>query len=441
MGRYSMDRRRFLRGLFHGAAVTVALPPLEAMLNFNGDALADGTPLPTRFGVWFWGNGVRPERWVPSTTGASWTPSDELQPLASLVPYVSVVSGCHIKTGTHPHHSGMTGIMTGAPLHQVGTVRDTIVSTFARQSVDQLAADYYSGLTPYRSLELGITHFRGTDEGTTFQHLSHNGVNSPNPCEYSAQALYERLFGLGFAPQVNLTRASVLDAVNDQIRALQNEVGAHDRQRLEQHFSSVRTLEQRLETEPGACMTPPSPSDHPDIAGREQIEPKNETMAQLLALALACDLTRSFSVLFSTAGSGVVVWQAGALNSLHRTSHDEPMPQPTVHNATVFTMEQLAVFLETLRGTPEGDGNLLDNCSILCTSELSDGWNHSNEDFPILIAGRGGGRLRGGVHYRSRDRENTSRAVLTALNGGGVDVDHFGVEAGRVTQTFADLDS
>jgi hypothetical protein len=410
------------------------------MLNFNGNAFADGTPLPNRFGVWFWGNGVRPEKWVPTTTGTNWMSTEELAPLEALRSYVSVVSGCEIKTGTHPHHSGMTGIMTGAPLHKLGDVRDTIVSTFGHQSVDQLAADFYSGMTPYRSLELGITHFRGTDEGTTFQHLSHNGPSSPNPAEYSARALYERIFGAGFEPRVNLMRASVLDAVTDQIQRLKSEVGARDRNRLEQHFQSVRTLEERLAGEQSFCAIPPQPSDHPDIAGREQIEPKNRTMSELLALALACDLTRSFSVQFSTAGSGVIVWQAGAMNSLHQISHDEPLPQPTVHGATVFTMEQLAVFLDTLRNTPEGDGNLLDNCSILCTSELSDGWRHSNEDFPILIAGKGGGRLRGGVHYRSASKENTSRAVLTALTGGGVMVDHFGHEAGRVTQTIGELE-
>lgn len=442
MSKFTLSRRTLLRGMLKGAAVSLALPPLEAMLNLHGDALADGTPLPTRFGVWFWGNGVRPERWVPEGTGAGWTPSEELAPLAGLRDYVSVVSGCEIKTGTHPHHSGMTGIMTGAPLYQVGTVRDTIVSTFATQSIDQLAADWYEGATPFRSLELGITHFRGTDEGTTFQHLSHNGPNNPNPAEYSPRELYARLFGADFQPQVNLARASVLDAVSEQIGRLQQRVGARDRVRLEQHFDSVRTLEQRVEADPSACGLPSAPtSDHPDIMGREQIAPKNETMSQLLALALACDLTRSFSVLFSTAGSGVIVWQAGALNSLHQICHDEALPQPTVHAATVFTMEQLATFLGVLRDTPEGDGSLLDRCSILCTTELADGWRHSNQEFPILIAGKGGGRLRGGVHYRSTQRESTSRAVLTALRGGGIDIDAFGQGAGRATDSLGDLEA
>lgn len=436
-----MNRRTFLRGVLGGAAVSLALPPLEIMLNSSGTALANGQPLPTRFGVWFWGNGVRPERWVPSGSGASWTLSEELAPLRQVKPWLSVVSGCEIKTGTHPHHSGMTGILTGAPLHQVGTTRDTIVSTFATRSVDQVAAAQMQGQAPIHSLELGITRFRGTDEGTTFQHLSHNGPNNPNPSEYSPRALYERLFGAPLEGQVDLTRSSVLDAVRGQIRGLQGRVGQRDRQRLEQHFSSVRALERRIAADPSACMAPAAPGSYPDVEGREQIEPRNEIMSQLLALALACDMTRAFSVLFSTAGSGVIIWQAGARNGLHQICHDEANPQPTVHAATLFTMEQLAVFLGALRDLPEGDGNLLDRCSILCTTELSDGHNHSNRDFPILIAGKGGGRLRGDVHYRSNNNENTSRAVLTALRGAGLEMDAWGTGAGRVTESLGMLES
>jgi hypothetical protein len=162
-------------------------------------------------------------------------------------------------------------------------------------------------------------------------------------------------------------------------------------------------------------------------------------VADVLALALACDLTRSFSVLFSTAGSGVVVWQVGATNSLHATCHEEAMPQPTVAAATVFTMEQLGVFLRRLRDTPEGNGNVLDRCSILCTSELADGWTHSNRDFPLLIAGLGDGRLRGGVHYRSGSDRSTSDAVLTALRGAGVDAGSFGADAGFTTSVVTEV--
>lgn len=451
--RRPLRRRTFLRGvLATGAAVTIGVPVLDAMLDERGTALAGGEPLPTRFGVWFWGNGVRPERWTPSGT-VDWAPSDQLAPFATagVKPWVSVVTGCEVKTATHPHHSGMAAIMTGAHFAQVGTTRDTIVSSFAYPSVDQVVAAHHEGATPFRSLEFGITRFRGTDEGTSFQHLSHNGTNNPNPSEYSPSRMFARLFSAPVDAQIDLARQSVLDNVGSQIRALQPRVSRADSIRLDQHFESVRALELRLAAGAAACAMPVDPGDFPDVGGREQIAEQNRAMSDLCAIALACDLTRSFSMFFSTAGSGVVMWPVGASNSLHQINHDEGPPYPTVHAATVFTMEQLAYFLTRLRDTPDGAGaNLLDNVSILGTSELSEGWTHSNREFPILIAGKGGGRLRGNVHHRV-DNANTSIAVLTALRGAGLPAESFGYDEnyvyngatlfspGRATTVFGEL--
>ncbi len=429
-----INRRAVLRGMVGGGAVAVGLPLLELMMSPSGRALADGGELPTRFGVWFWGNGVKPDKWIPGNTGANWTPSEELAPLADLVPYVSVLSGFEVKTATHPHHSGMSAMLVGAPYYQLGTVRDTIVSTFAYPSVDQDAAAWFDGLTPFRSLEIGVTRFRGTDEGTTFEHLSHNGPNLPNPSEYDPGALYRRLFGVSSDARVDLVRQSVLDVVGDQITRLQGRLGATDKQRLEQHLDSIRQLEQRLGSDLGACEVPTSePAAYADVNGQEQIEPQNAIMSELCALALACDLTRSFSMHYSTCGSGVINWQVGATDGAHSQTHFEGSPQPIVHASVTFNMSMLGNFLRTLRDTPEGEGNVLDRCSILCTSELSEGITHSNIDIPILIAGLGGGRLRGGYHYRSGSAENTSKAVLTALRGAGCDYGAYGHDGGYVT--------
>lgn len=430
-------RRAMLRGSLAGVATAVGLPLLEAMAPRSR---AKAQVMPDRFGLWFWGNGVKPDRWIPGTTGPGWAPSPELAPLMRVRDRVSVVTGCEIKTATHPHHSGFSGILTGARYHQNGTTRDTIVSTCAGPSVDMIAAAHLGGETPFRSVEVGITRFRGTDEGTAFQHLSHNGPNAVNPSEYSPSRLHARLFAMPVEADVDLARRSVLDAVTGQIRSLQGRVGGRDRQRLEQHFESVRQLEMRLASGGGACSAPADPGDFPDVGGREQIEQQNRAMSDLLVLALACDLTRVFSVLFSPSGSGVIVWPAGASNSLHQTCHDEAGAQPTVHAATVYTMEQLAYFLERLQATPEGSGNLLDHCSILCTTELSDGKTHSNRDFPILIAGRGNGRLRGGVHWRGTDH-NASHGPLTALRGAGVPAASFGAGAGQVGASISELET
>src|SRR4051812_16974705 len=90
-----LSRRTVLRGILGGVPLALSLPLFEAALNANGTAYAAGDPLPKYFGTWFWGGGVDQSRWVPSTTGAGYTPSEELVPFktAGVLEYVSIVNG------------------------------------------------------------------------------------------------------------------------------------------------------------------------------------------------------------------------------------------------------------------------------------------------------------------------------------------------------------
>lgn len=437
MTRRSLSRRTLLRGVLRGAAVAVALPPLEAMLHPNGAALADGGPLPSRFGLWYWGNGVKPDQWLP-TSPDDHLSSEELAPLASVADQVSVLTGCEVRTGSHAHHAGKAGVLSGMEYLTLGEVEDSIASTFAGPSLDQLAADALQGSTPLRSLEVGVTRFRGSMEGSTFEHLSHNGPNSFNASEYSPKRVYERIFGLPSSTELDLARESVLDVVTDQSIRLRSRLGSADRIRLEHHLDSIRSLEHQIASGDMDCSVGAAFSDVPDVDGVEQIRAKNEVMSELLALVLQCDLTRAFSVHFSTCGSTVVMAEIGIGESLHALSHTEAEPQPSVHAATVFTMEQLAQFLGRLDAAEEGDGSVLDGCSILCTSEVSDGRTHSVLDMPLLLAGGGRGRLRGGLLHAT-EFENASRAGLTALAGAGVEADSFGAGEGACEEPFWEL--
>src|SRR5579871_366893 len=108
--RRSLPRRTFLRGvLVGGASVAVPLPRLGCMLNDNGTAWADGQALPVRFGTWFFGNGIIPDRWVPSLTGtgASWALSEELAPLQAVKTYLNVLTGFSIKVPNNAPHASM----------------------------------------------------------------------------------------------------------------------------------------------------------------------------------------------------------------------------------------------------------------------------------------------------------------------------------------------
>src|SRR5687768_10439846 len=104
MPTFKISRRTVLRGAVGGAGVSFALPPLEAMFNANGTALAQGAAMPKRLGIFFWGGGIKRDRWVPAATGAAWEPSLELAPLASVKSHINVVTGMSVKTGNQQGH-------------------------------------------------------------------------------------------------------------------------------------------------------------------------------------------------------------------------------------------------------------------------------------------------------------------------------------------------
>jgi hypothetical protein len=438
-------RRLFLRGAL---GVTLGLPLFELLLNDHGDAYADGEPLPTRFGLWYWGNGTHPDYWAPSQ-GADWQPPAD-GALGALVPlreYVSVISGLSVKTPRHPHHSGAATVVTGGPHLKVADVRDTIVSTYKYPSIDQIAAAHFMIVspTPYRSLEAAVTRFRGTDEGTTFQYLSHNGSvggeTNVNPSEESPHAFWDRLFNQGTAePLLRKARARVLDQVGEQIKSLEGRLGAKDKQRLDQHLTSISELEARLNAPLADCSKPEDPGDFPDIDSNEQMAEKNRAMSDLMTVALACGLTRSFSIMYSTCGSGVVFHMVpGMTDGQHYMNHTEPAPYTKQHLAMKVTMEHLAYFLQKLADTPEGAQNLLYHSSIFCCTEHRDGWTHSQDDMPMLLCGKGSGRLRGNYHFR-QDGGNTTRGALTALRGAGLPLGEFGYEAGYTNEPITELE-
>src|SRR6188508_1942241 len=108
--KFSLRRRTFLRGIMAGGvAVAVPLPRLAGMMNGNGAAYADGAALPVRFGTWFFGNGIIPDRWVPKLTGAGeeWQLSEQLAPLLDVKPWLNVLTGFSIKIPNNSPHASM----------------------------------------------------------------------------------------------------------------------------------------------------------------------------------------------------------------------------------------------------------------------------------------------------------------------------------------------
>lgn len=432
MSTRSIGRRTFLRGLTAGGMAAVGLPLLEAMLDRHGTALANGEPLPLRLGTFFWGNGVRPGDWAPAQVGPGWSPTPNLQPLhdAGVVADVTVVSGLRHATPVGCHNPGRALMLSGS---WDGNQFDGAAgrSSATLPSVDQLVADHFAGLTTFPSLELAVSRAGITGEDT-FGCAWRDG--NLLPAELSPRALHDRLF-LGFEPDdsVRMGRLSVLDAVMGDAEALRDRLGTGDRMRVEAHLDALRALEVRVEAEPPTCAVPTAPVDPAD----ERLMDRMVAFADVLAMALVCDLTRVFSIRFTQSVGDTVFTDVGAAEGHHTLSHTNM----GMHSATVT--HTVACFAELVRRfgeQVEGEGRLLDRCALLAVSDLADGSTHTVEDVPVLVAGQAGGALVSGTHVRDAAGSRASIVPFTLLRAVGVPAATFGTGDGEVTQTLAALE-
>jgi len=445
MNRNSLSRRRFLRGALQtGTMVTVGLPFLEFFLNGNGDALASGQNLPRRFGTWFWGNGVTPEKWVPLEEGSEFELPPELEPLASLREHLTVLSGFDCRVGgrgNQVHYTGYMGTLTG----------ETPISgqISALPTFDVMISDKIGGETRFRSLDMAATG----NPAHSYSQRNQNSVNIPEP---TALSLYQRVFGPSFAgtntddwkpsPELMLQK-SVLSIAQEDRHRLENAVGAADRARLDQYFTSLREIESQLAiqlTRPTpleSCAVPEQPPESAMTSSLADVEENHRLMSQVVALALACDQARVFNMLFSPAGSDLYI--PGGTANHHVLTHTEPRDQELGYQVecagfVLRSMEAWAYFLETLAAIPEGDGSLLDNCLIVAHSEHSEASKHDVRGLPMMLAGSAGGKIKPGSHLRGNGSPVT-RIGLTAQQLMGLEVNQFGIAENTTRDPLTDI--
>ena len=442
-------RRSFLlRGVMAGGAVTLGLPLLDKFLDNNGAAFAatlGGGRLPVRFGTWFWGCGMIPDRWQPKKTGLDYDLPPQLAPIADVKQHVSVLTGFDVSLdgkGNLPHLSGNTAVRTGAPTDDWLGIR--------APTLDVLIADAIGGGSFFRSLELSA-------DGNPRTSYSFRDGRSMNPATPSALEFYRKIFGQDFNdpnkadfkpdPRV-MVRRSVLSGVTDQRKALERSLGASDKAKLDQYFTSVREMEGKLALQlqkpppAEACVVPgEAPAVSGDITDVHSRKNNHRLMAQMLAMALACNQTRVFNMTFSTAASDLR--QAGQTTGYHQSTHEELVDrsvgyQPTVDFFATRNMEAWADFVSTLAAVKEGDGTLLDNMLIFAHSDVSYAKNHDVQGIPVMLAGRAGGKMKTGLHIQGSG-ETISRVGLTVQQAMGLPVDSWGLDAMNTKRPVSEL--
>ncbi|MFD2255962.1 DUF1552 domain-containing protein [Luteolibacter algae] len=422
------NRRAFLKGL----ATTLALPSMQSL----GASTAKAAP-PTRVAFVYIPNGVNGAEWYPDGTQNI---SKSLRSLGGLRDHYSVLRHLdHDKAkangdGAGDHARANATFLTGCQ------ARKTAGSDIRLgESVDQIIARQIGYQTRVPSLELSTDLSRNTgicDSGYSCAYvynLSWRNHNTPMPAENNPRMVFEKLFGSGNIKQDMTRRAaqkSILDFVSSDAKRLQNRLDAADKAKLDQYMTALREVESRIENaEKFQIKTPDAerPTGIPPTY-KEHIR----MMYEMMLLGFQTDTTRVASFLLAHDGSGRAFPDLGISSGHHDLSHHKGDAGNLEKIAKIdsFYIEQFAWFLERLKQTPDGEGNLLDNSMILYGGGIADGNRHSHDDLPLLLAGHGGNLRQGRVIHAEAGTPMTN-LYLSLVDRMGARADRVGDSNGK----------
>ncbi|MDX2023089.1 MAG: DUF1552 domain-containing protein [Deltaproteobacteria bacterium] len=386
------------RSLLRGVGATLALPPLQAMFNGRGTAYGaeDNAPVPTRFVLWFNGNGIPEKYWVPAQTGEDIALSPCLAPLTAHWKYVTVLSGlantaAGMRGQGNGHTNSMSGLMSGTGYTGRGA---------GGPSIDQVIASRLGGDTRFRSIQVGVA---SESFGESMQrNMSWAAANRPLAPEMLPNRLFDRLFGqkeLGWMQR----QKSILDALTEDAKRMSQNLGAADRMRLDEHLASLRDLERAIASLPPAYKA----AERPDVEGDMRDYPRlAKLQADLLVHALASGQTRVASFMLTKCQSLTrFPWLGHTVLRHHDYTHYKVIPgteqpaQLALRDICRWHVEEFAYLVGKLRAVPEGAGNLLDNTCAVFVHEHAEGNDHKNVGMGAVVAGCAH-RLRAGSHRK-----------------------------------------
>lgn len=436
-----LSRRTALRGL----GVTLSLPWLEAMgpLTAWAERAKPGSVAPNRMAFLYVPNGVHMPAWTPKEKGAQFTLPPILEPLSKHQRKLLVLSGLTSDCardhgdGAGGHARALAAYLTGAHPYKTDgvNIRNGV-------SVDQVAAARIGHKTRLSSLELGCEQGAmagNCDSGYSCVYSSTMAWRSPTqplPKEVNPKLVFDRLFGAANDPATarrDRLRESVLDYVREDSKSLAGRLGVNDVRKLDEYFTAVREIEQRIAK--AAALPPLSKPNYPEpTAAPANYEERVRLMCDLIALAFQADCTRVATFVLSNEGSGMPYPFINVPEGHHDLSHHggDPVKQAKLTQINTFHIRQYAYLLSRLDAIQEGDGTLLDHCMIAYGSGIHDGNLHNSEDLPALLAGGGGGTLTTGRHIQYEEETPLSSLWLSMLNRMDVAIEKLGDSAGAL---------
>jgi hypothetical protein len=437
----ALPRRTFLRGL----GATVALPLLDAMVP-SMTALASTPAAPVRrLGFVYMPMGCDLTRWTPppQTTLAELSPA--LQSLKPVIDDITVIGNLELKNAYPGTHATSNAAFLSAAKAKWTESTDYYLGT----TVDQIAAREIGQQTLLPSLELSMDLLQTVgqcDNGyaCVYQNnLSWSSPTTPLPAEAHPRIVFERLFGDGGSAADRRAalkkRASLLDWVRDDITRLQNTLGADDRQRVSLYLDTVREVERRIQRAEAATRDDQLPDLDRPAGVPAAYADHARLMFDLQVLALQADVTRVITFQLARETSNRTYTEIGVPDPHHPLTHHGNDPDKIARMAKInaFHVSLFAYFLEKMKATPDGNGSLLDNSLYLYGSGMGNPNVHDHVDLPVIVAGGGAGRVKGGRHIRYAEPTPLANLHLTLLERAGVRMDAFADSKGKVDELLA----
>jgi hypothetical protein len=420
-----INRRHFLRGV---GGVAVALPFLGAM-----SETAIASPFPKRLIVFFTGLGQVKSGWTPSGTETNFTLGPVLAPLTKHKSKLLILEGLDMESAYHgpgdPHQQGIGQSLTATEL-EAGNLfpyacdPSAMVGWGGGISVDQRLANQIGQKTKFPSLEVGVQ----VQLANVSSRVAYKGAAQPVPPEDSPYQLFTRLFGDLTADPTSIqrlraTRHAVLDSVQDDAKSLSQRLGKDDKAKLDHHLEAIHSIASRLDApgEIGGVCAAPDVGGAIDIYAGENYPAIGKLQMDLLAMSIACDLTRVASLQWTSTQAGKVFSWLGQSETHHSLSHSpltDTARQDQLMAIGNWHAKQLAYLMDKLASFPEGNGTVLDNTLILWCSDIAEGQSHARRDMPYVLAGGAGGALQMGryLKYGGDHHNNLLVSILNAMD-------------------------
>lgn len=418
----SVSNRICRRSLLRGAGVTLTLPLLEAMQPRNSRA-AEAVEPPRRMICINTTLGLHTPYLFPTATGRDYELTPYLEPIQNFRDQLTVFSGL-----SHPEvdggHPAELCYLTSAPHPRADNFRNTI-------SLDQFAIEQLVPDTRFGSLVLASSSSRG---------LSFTRSGVPIPADERPSRVFRNMFINGTPAEVNnqvlrlQQGQSVMDAVLSEANDFQRGLNQQDLHKLDEYFTSVREVEQRLvKAQDWARRPKPEVNSKPpvDIANAVDVPARVRLMIDLMHLAIQTDSTRFIT--FALNGLNAVPTIPGVTQDWHNLSHHGQDPAK-LSELKVVELQQMQLFgelLAKLGESSEGSGSLLDRTIVLFGSNLGNASSHDNKNMPIIVAGGG---FQHGQHLAFDPLKNPPLCNLYVqlLRRLGANVDSFGSSNGTI---------